>query len=383
MTTWGRRTITVGVLVATVLGAAGSACDGAEAPTPVPPTNAPTPDPVAFLDGPELTGPTGIRLLMSGAFLDIDAGPGTPASVSGWLHRPGQAPMLLEEHRTDGASGRLTISSGTATGVPGAPPVLRVSGEMLHTIAPSVDGAGVWIEEYVTPDRCTIREVGRDGRDRRGPRPVTCGTRPVAETPHGLWVTVGPNAQVAATTATTAADYESVLLDPATLGERRRHPRVDLIDENRYLVVPRERTEPYQLHDQRSGTATPVPRPESYGWPEPAVGPLSPDGRYLPLSFGEPGTVPQVLDVWLLDLAAPRWVHPPMMPAYAALKATSFTWVGDGRLVLLGQFARSRQDFEFLLASWRVGDAELRVRPYGRPASNAGPTPNDSRILGW
>jgi hypothetical protein len=199
----------------------------------------------------------------------------------------------------------------------------------------------------------------------------------VAETPHGLWVTVGPNAQVAATTTTTAADFESVLLDPATLGERRRHPRVELIDENRYLVVPRERTEPYQLHDQRSGTSTPVPRPASYGWPDPAVGPLSPDGRYLPLSFGEPGTVPQVLDVWLLDLTALRWVHPPMMPAYAALKGTSFTWVGDGRLVLLGQFGRSRRDFESLLATWRIGDAELRVRPYVRPASS------DTRILGW
>jgi hypothetical protein len=66
-----------------------------------------------------------------------------------------------------------------------------------------------------------------------------------------------------------------------------------------------------------------------------------------------------------------------MMPAYAALKGTSFTWVGDGRLVLLGQFGRSRRDFESLLATWRIGDAELRVRPYVRPASS------DTRILGW
>jgi hypothetical protein len=285
--------------------------------------------------------------------------------------------MLLEEHRTDGSSGQLTISSGTATGVPGTPAVLRVSGEMLHTIAPSVDGSGVWIEEYVTPDRCTIREVGRDGRDRRGPRPVTCGTRPVAETPHGLWVTVGPSAHVAATTVTTSADYESVLLDPVTLGERRRHARVDLIDDDRYLVVPRDPTQPYELFDHRSGTSTPVPRPASYGRPEPAVGPMSPDGRYLPVSFGEPGTVPQVLDLWLLDLATMTWVHPPMMPTYAALKGTSFTWVDDGRLVLLGQFARSPRDFASLLVTWRIGDADLRVRPYDRPATT------DIRILGW
>jgi len=158
-----------------------------------------------------------------------------------------------------------------------------------------------------------------------------------------------------------------VLLDPATLAERARFPRAELIDDHRVVVVvvvyPDPPRGPLELHDLRAGRVTPLNLPTSQGYPSPW--PVSPDSRYLPVSFETPEQRQQVMDLWLLDLSTMAWLHVPSMPAYTALKLTSLSWAPDGRLVLLGEFYESGP----LLVTWRPGDPALAVLPYQRPAT--------------
>lgn len=115
------------------------------------------------------------------------------------------------------------------------------------------------------PDQWTLREVGLNGRDRRPPRPVACGAKPVGETPHGLWVTVGPDAFTDATVGSGPEERHYVLLDPATLAEPARFSRVELVDEHRVIVIGNHSREPMELRDLRTGQVyaagpTPVER---------------------------------------------------------------------------------------------------------------------------
>jgi hypothetical protein len=104
---------------------------------------------------------------------------------------------------------------------------------------------------------------------------------------------------------------------------------------------------------------------------------VSSDGRWLPLTFGDPGHARQVMDVWLLDLANGRWHHLPEMPTFAALKATSLTWAADGRLVLLGHFYTAGD----LLVTWRPGEPALAVLPYERPDTDPDEPSTDAFIV--
>jgi hypothetical protein len=80
------------------------------------------------------------------------------------------------------------------------------------------------------------------------------------------------------------------------------------------------------------------------------------------------------LPVWVLDLSAATWTRLPLMPTYAALKATDVTWVSDGRLVMVGRFPDAGK-----VATWTPGAAGWQVRPFDRPATPAG-APVDVRF---
>ena len=88
---------------------------------------------------------------------------------------------------------------------------------------------------------------------------------------------------------------------------------------------------------------------------QPGYGKLSPDDRYLAVSFTDSR---QVFDIWLLDTETLQWTRVPSMPVSAFVKATSFAWVPDGRLVILLTLEAGGHQ----LATWTPGDPELQVR---------------------
>jgi hypothetical protein len=357
----------VGALALTLCLAACTSAGPAPEPPPVPPVPAPTPAP-SYLDGAAMPTPTGLRFVFGGgAIVDVDAGRTDSLPVTGWLDRPGKQPVLVEEKRTGADFGRTIVQVREQRGRP----VVRLTAPALAYPAASADGQGVWLAEYLDRTGCTLREVGLDGRDRRPARPVECGTNPIAETSHGLWVDVGPDAFIQAKVGSSATEQRAVLLDPATLAERATYPRVAVIDDDRVFVLG----ESWELRDLRTGQVTPIARPPARGWPDPRVGDISGDRRYVPFTFGEPGNAPQIMDLWLLDLDTATWTRLPLMPVYTSLKGTDVGWAADGRLVLVGRFPEKG-----LIATWRPGDAGYLVGPFDRPETPAG-APVDTRFL--
>jgi hypothetical protein len=318
-----------------------------------------------FLTGVDMVGPANLRLLTAGRYLNVDARSSAPVAVSEWLLRPETSPLLVETVGNGGEFGRKRVSSRTDRGIPGGVPVVRVVGPALGRVAPSAAG-GLWLEEYHSATHCTLREVGLDGRPRQPARDVTCGTTPVGETRHGLWVVVGPDAFTAARVTTGPADYHAVLLDPATLAEKLQIPAVELIDQDRILAIGHD-GDPLILRDFATGEVTAIPRPSFFSHRYPRVGPLSPDGRWLTFTFGDPCMSPHVADVWVLDLGTLAWTHLPSMPTYATLKSIGLDWAPDGRLVIVGHFFENRREFRELLVTWRPGEPGLTLRPFTRP----------------
>ncbi|MGH9252745.1 MAG: TolB family protein [Acidimicrobiales bacterium] len=381
----GWRALAVGFVVASVGGAGcdENGQDNGEARPSVTdtPSAAPTPGQrpgPQFVTGVEMTTPVRLRILHQGWFLDVDAGSAVPVAVSGQLNRPGGTPMLVEDVRpVEGGFDRpLRVTSMREEALPGSPQVVRLDGPP-GSAAASADGQGLWITAHTSPTRCKLREVGLGGEDRRPVREVTCGTNPVAETRHGLWVTEGAG--------------ESVMLDPDTLDELARYPRAVPIDADRAVVFGRTADGAYELYNVATGAARQIAPPPHHGAPQPLVGPVSPDGDWLSFTYGEPSSVPQSMDVWLLDLRTTEWQWLPSMPAYASLKATGIDWSDDGRLVLFGGFSTTDQKTVTkagqpaepgTLVTWRPGQPELSLLPYPRPAppTNA---PASADILAW
>jgi hypothetical protein len=194
----------------------------------------------------------------------------------------------------------------------------------------SLDGRGIWLLERGR--RCTLRQVGLDGRTRRPPRRVPC--------------TIG-------------------LLDPATGRTLARYPRVYGVAGSQVLWGdPEGDAGSFTLTDRRTGTSRPVPRPTPYG--QASVGLASPDGRLLAVEFADPSwsrVQGQVSDIWLLDLRTRRWRRLPGTPLITAVKLMSLAWTADGRLLLAGNFDR----FGKALAVWRPGQDHLAVKPLPLP----------------
>jgi hypothetical protein len=324
------------------------------------PARTPAPAPTK-LGGSPLAGSTRLRLLTPGWLTDVDAGTSRPVRVTDWLDVPGRAPVLLD--RSGGAPELGVVRIGAtriATELPDRPRVVEAAIPATATFAATADSRGFWVVEYTSRSSCQLRRIAFDGRAGQG-RAVACGTRPIVETPHGLWVSRGPDAFVAATQFTSNVDYTFVLLDTATLADELSYPEVRVVDDHHVLTMDDTEKEPV-LRDLRSGAAIPLTWPAHS--PSPTVGPVSPDGRYALVLFEDPSPSPQVTDVWLLHLHQWVWLHVPSMPAHAELKGSDMTWAPDGRLVLFGRFPGTGD----VVATWRPGDTALAVRPQALPA---------------
>jgi hypothetical protein len=371
-----RQKLIIGPVAAVVLLLASAfSCSSEERPGPDTPEPGQVPQAgPRELSGVELVRPTGLRLFAPPYLIDIDADTVTELEVDDWLTRPGGEPLLIAHRRpaaTDGADdfAPVALAARSKQALPGSPPVVTVDGSPLAALAVSADGGGLWLAEYVSRTECTLREVDLAGAERRAPRPVECGVRPLAGTPHGLWVQEDVDAFTAAQRA--APPGEAVLLDPDSLAELARYPAIAVVDGDRVLTFAnRYRGGAVRLLDLRTGEATVLDRPDLDAHFD--VRGVSPDGRWLAVMFGTMSRMPHTVDVWVLDLISLEWQRLPSMPALGSpMGGVVAGWAPDGRLVLVGHF---NQDTGFVtqLATWRVGEAELSLMEYSYPLGRRG-----------
>ena len=219
----------------------------------------------------------------------------------------------------------------------------------------------MWLLQYADTTRCTLREIGLDGRPRRQARRVGCGTHPRVETPLGLLVWTGAPDRSGPVTA--------ALLDPDEGRTLVRFPEIHAIVGELVLSSGGEGDQgPFTVTDRRTGARHQVVRPSTVG--SASDGLVSPDRQRVAIAFENPawaGTGTQVMDVWLLDAMTYRWERLPAMPVPVALKFTSMAWADDGRLLLLGSFDGAGD----ALAVWRPGQDQLVIRPIPLPEDRA------------
>lgn len=359
------------IVAALILLSAGCTEDAPRRPAPAsggPPvvasTRAPADDePANQLRGAALTGPTGLRLLVEGEWFDADTGTrqAVAAGIQTWL-RPASGPPILLVDPPPVATRRPGPLTVTRLGA-GTPAVLRLTTSAdRYGLGPSADGQGVWVSEYRSRTRCTLREQGLDGRTRRAARPVACGVEPVLETPAGLWVSKWLNVYSRTSPEVHFNDPSYALLDPRTLHEKASYEEAIVIGAHHVLTMTDEQRD-LVLRDTRTGSAIPLTKPADHNLhvfnAEFPVGRVSPDGRYALFRLGSHHTMPQVIDLWLLDLTSGTWTHVPGLPVHGSLKYASETWAPDGRVVMLGEYGVDKR----FLATWRPGDAQVLVRP--------------------
>jgi hypothetical protein len=373
--TRANRVVARVALVAVALTAAAASCGEREtatpagpAPTvPAPTAAVPTPAGPAVLRGRPLTGEVGLRLLVEGRRIAVDGGRSERTSVTAWLPAAGHPPILVEEvPLAEFGATRITArpASRADEALPG--PAVRVHRATTTGLAASADGRGVWASEYRDRSTCQVRELGLDGRARRAPFPVPCGTDVLAETAAGLWVERWRSLYTLdghmATSTSLREETTVALLDPATGRERAAHAEARVAGAAHLLTMNDEESD-LALVDTRTGAAVAMPSPSPltlWGFGTRLVSEVSPDGRYAMFRFSDHGTAPQVLDLWIVDLTAGTWLHPPGLPAYAGLKYTSEAWAPDGRLVIVGDFP----EVGSVIAVWRPGEAALSLRPF-------------------
>jgi hypothetical protein len=264
----------------------------------------------------------------------------------------------------------VVVSDRTCNGCPDAG-VYRVGhdttvatrlGAALDVVAAS-DGRAVWLLGHQARAGCALREVGLDGRPRRPARPFPCTTRLVGETSAGLLVMTGPSAD--------GSDWHSVLVEPAGRATSRLPvPAAQAVAGGGRLVLGSARPgQPLTLADLRASASYRLAWPSRLeaGTDEVRV---HPNGRLVVVGFADPALPGggQGLDEWLLDTTTRRWRQLPDMPAEVALKFTSMSWTGDGRLVFLARTA----DVGDVVAVWRPGQPRIAVGKVELPTRSGG-----------
>lgn len=219
-------------------------------------------------------------------------------------------------------------------------------------VAPSPDGAGVWLKSYVSRGRCSLREVDLDGRLRTRPWSVACSSRLVNAGGRALLV------------------QGTRIVEPASRWTLARAP-LALTFSREVLVTATGRQGSVVLNDVRTGRTTRLAYPSrirGQGGFDQAL--VDPTGRFVAVSFADPAyelSATQVTDVWLLDTERGTLRQLPDMPAAVSLKRTSMAWAPDGGLVILAEVAERT-----LVAVWRPGEERLSVRSIRLPVRASG-----------
>jgi hypothetical protein len=231
-------------------------------------------------------------------------------------------------------------------------------------VAPADGGLAIWLVSFQRAHRCTLAEVGLDGRVRQRARPIGCSTQLIDSGSGAVLV------------------HGRQVVDPATGRTLLSTRSLWTIAAGRALASTLTSTcpgpsclgpgPPLTLTDLRTGTRWRLPWPSRIRFTDQAV--VRPHGRLIALDFADPayqGGGTQVTDVWLFDPATRHFWHLPGMPAAVHLKFTSMAWASDGRLVMLAQPGGPSEDRN-LVAVWKPGQRQIALRPVRLPARNSG-----------
>jgi hypothetical protein len=309
------------------------------------------------VQGVPLTGPTGLKLLVANNppfVLDADTGHVTRVRELDVRGNPiltvvgvgKHAVVWLERRATGRPFPEAEIYLVRANTVRAA----RIA--TAWEVAPSVDGAGVWLKAHTDRERCALREIALDGSPRTRPWSVPCSSRLVDAGGRALLL------------------QGTTIVEPASRWTLARAPYALALSRT-VLVTATGRQGSIVLTNLRTGKATRLAYPSRIrgqgGFDEAVV---DPSGRFVALSFADPayelsGT--QVTDAWLLDTARGTLRQLPDVPAAVSLKFTSMQWAPDGRLVILGETGNRP-----FVASWRPGDDRLAVRRVRLPERTSG-----------
>jgi len=290
-------------------------------------------------------GSTGLRLVVSAVpsvLLDVDADTTTPI---GGITAPNLVGLSVVPVGGVGAV-VTSLQGGTESRFywlgPGTTPrYLGVGSTVWPTELPS---HAVWILRKLRGS-CALRLVEPSGRVLRR-TPIPCVAARIPTAPGGK-----PGIAVS----------DTRLIDPYTgrTTLRTRLPILALAGTSAVLAGPGSRL---TVLDTRSGRSRRVPWPSQIGDPH-GEATVSPDGRYVAISTGDPAWQlgsEQVLDVWVLDLQTGKLAQLPGMPAFVHLKFTGMAWASDGRLVLLAR--ENDRDMKETLAVWRPGETRLSIK---------------------
>jgi hypothetical protein len=222
----------------------------------------------------------------------------------------------------------------------------------------SRDGQGVWLLRRQDAARCTLSQVGLDGRPRRPARPMPCEAVLIEELPAGLLVYgSAPRDGGGPYSALVTAD-----------GALRRLPLVvDGVAGGDLVLGTVEPGRLISLTDVRSGASHRLPWPSRLEAHVMGLIEGHPAGRLASVAFYPARSSPlQTLDVWLLDLTTRRWRQLPDMPLRLDADKPQLSWTADGRLLLLAGLA---DDPASVVAVWRPGEPRLAVRQVKLPGS--------------
>jgi hypothetical protein len=305
------------------------------------------------LPGTPLPGTSGLRLLVAGdpnlVVLDVDTGAsrpvtGLPTDADRSTHVESVGGHAVVVSRRDcrgcdaGSVAYLVRRGGTAA--------TRLGDAV--DVEPAGDGQAVWLLRRQDATRCTLDQVGLDGRPRRPPRPLPCDAVLVGEVPAGLLVY---------RTAAGGPHSELVAADGAV---RRLPMVVDGVAAPDMALSTVTRGKLVALTDLGTGASHRLPWPSGLDDHVMGLVDAHPDGRLVSVAFYPARNGPeQTFDAWLLDLATRRWRQLPDMPLRLAPAKPQLRWTADGRLVLLAGLPGEPAS---LVAVWRPGQPRLATR---------------------
>lgn len=213
---------------------------------------------------------------------------------------------------------------------------------------PAFDDSGFWLTDQPVYDGlCTVRKVTETGKVLVRPRWTYCGALPFTDTPYGLQAMYR---------------HESLLLAHDSLKKIGRYPRI--LASNRQELLVEAKDGKLALAVPGESKERQVERPSQR---EAKDGRASADGRYLAVPFLQ-AEDEERLDFRVLDTQTLKWTRLPSMPLAFDVRNWTMRWSQDGRLVLAGAFAKTKDpdptdaDFATTIAVWRPGDKELTLK---------------------
>jgi hypothetical protein len=329
------------------------------------------------LPGVPLRSPAGLRLLVANDpepfVLDVDSGgiqpvTGLPADDDRSVHVESVGEDAVVVSRRDCRGSGCAADSRVYLVRHGRTVATRLAAA--SDVESARDGRGVWLLARQDRTRCTLGQVGLDGRPRRPALPVPCESVLIDELPAGLLVYVSRS-------GSGAGPYSALVT--ADGGFRRLPQVVDGVAGGNLVLSTLDPGRLIALTDLRSGVSHRLRWPSTLQDHVMGLIDVHPEGRLVSVAFYPAHSgAEQTLDLWLLDLTTRNWHQLPDMPLRLAPSKPQAAWTADGRLLLLAGLADDPASG--LVAVWRPGQPRIAVRRV--PLPDPGP-PSGFRFVIW